>query len=246
MFSILLLFILGIVVGSFLGVIVDRIPRGEQILVGHSHCDYCHHTLGILDLIPVVSYLCLRGRCRYCHKKLSFFYPFIELSTAFAFALLAWNIYWLILSSIFIVIFFADLRFGIIPDVAVFTGILLVLLRLMIDYLKVGTDLSNYLIAGFVTFGIFLAIVVVTRGHGMGLGDVKYAFFMGLLLGFPRIIFAFYMSFLTGALMAVILLVGGKKHLGQTMYFGPYLVFGTIFGLVINQSFILYWQKLLY
>lgn len=233
-------FIFGLALGSFLGVIIDRAPRGEQILRGRSRCDFCKHTLGVFDLIPVFSWVFLGGRCRYCHKKLSAFYPLVELTTGGVFALVAYGvmgmygvsfielIYWLALASILIVVFFADIRFGIIPDAVVFPGIGLVLLRRFVDAWFFKTDMVSPLLTSLVAFSLFFLIVLLTRGRGMGLGDVKYAAFMGLLLGFPGTVYALYIAFLTGAFASVILIVGKKRKWKQTIPFGPFLVVGTV------------------
>ena len=129
----LLIFVLGTAVGSFLGVVVDRLASKESIWVGRSHCDHCRHNLHPLDLIPLLSYFILRRKCRYCHKELSWFYPVIELITgltylASAFAVIQLSplfihqlhyqfivIYYFLLFGSLIVIFFSDIQYGIIP-----------------------------------------------------------------------------------------------------------------------------------
>src|SRR5579864_2535940 len=136
-FLFLFVFILGSAIGSFLGVIVDRLGSNESIWKGRSHCDHCRHTLHVFDLIPIFSFFLLGGKCRYCHKGLSWFYPLIEFFTAFAYVAVCSTLflvlgplmlqlpylllllYYFVLIGALIVIFFADLRYGIIPFKAV-------------------------------------------------------------------------------------------------------------------------------
>ncbi|MBI4067471.1 prepilin peptidase [Candidatus Gottesmanbacteria bacterium] len=235
---IFVLFILGLCIGSFLNVLIDRLSNGETIL-GRSHCDYCKKTLKTLDLIPLLSFVMLKGKCRYCHKKLSWQYPVVELITGLLFVISYTSIIRiielpgskellilrLIIISGLIVIFFADLKYRIISD-----EILVVLLLTTLAYKIFITpgDLIISFISGIVLFLIFVGLFAITRGRGMGLGDVKYVFFMGLLLGFPASVVAFYIAFLTGAVVSIILIIRGRKRFGQTIAFGPFLVIATI------------------
>lgn len=229
----ILLFFLGLFIGSFLLVAIERIPRGESILMGRSHCDMCGHTLAWYDLVPIFSYIFLRGRCRYCHKSYGLQYPFVELVTAglfsltpliFQFTALAQYIFALGIISSLLVIFFTDMYVGIIPDVVLATGTLFVVAFLLVT----GQNLFFHAVGALVAGVFFLLLYIVTRQKGVGFGDVKYAFFMGLLLGLPNIILGLYIAFLTGAIVALILIVGKRKHFHKdTISFGPFLVFGT-------------------
>ncbi len=264
-YLIFFLFFFGLFFGSFLGVLVERLPRGEQVFKGRSHCDFCGHTLAIIDLLPFISWASLGGKCRYCKKKLSFFYPFVELTTGTIFAVVGYSILshaigsssnffspWLILayllglSSAFIVIFFADLRYHIIPDAVLFPTILLVFLAKVMEWHMTGVSLVNPLLAGLAASAIFLLIFLFSRGRGMGFGDVKLVFLLGLLLGIPLIIVALYAAFLTGALAGVILILGKKKRLGQTIAFGPFLILGTVIALVFGERLLSQWNKFIF
>lgn len=251
------IFIIGTFIGSFLGVIIDRLPRGESIARGRSHCDHCKKSLAPLDLIPVFSFFFLRGRCRYCGKKLSLFYPIIEVITGVLFVLAALDtgilyqvsriwyqgefFYYLFIISILIAIFFIDLKNGIIPFVLVLCGIFAAFLYLILNtqYLILGNT-----VAGLGAFVFFLLLFLGTRGRGMGFGDVVYVFLMGLLLGFPGIVFGLYIAFVSGAVVSLILIgIKKKKMHGGTIAFGPFLVFGTLLCLFWGKEiaeFVLY------
>ncbi len=246
-YLVLIIFSLGAVIGSFLNVLVDRVPIGENPVKGRSHCDNCKHVLGIMDLIPLVSYATLKGRCRYCNRKLSLYYPFVELVTGLLFAIVAYAvingrislvpsspnsyiiyiIYYLSLISVLIVIFFTDLKSGIIPFGSIVVGLLIVILGLLIF----PSDVSfiNHFYSALGTFAAFMLLFLVTRGRGIGFGDVVYVFFMGFLLGFPKIILGIYIAFITGAVISLLLIFLKKKKIrGSTIPFGPFLVLGTV------------------
>ena len=285
----IIIFLLGLAVGSFLNVLIDRLPKEENVLVGRSYCDHCRHQLVWYDLIPLLSFVLLAGRCRYCQKKISWQNPLVELVTGGFFVLVVFRILGdlggsgisvtsicylpagkaglLFVICSLIVIFFADLKYGIIPDRIVFPAIVLTslfhfagvfLLRPTIrgvpsGHLGGGTSpilnsqfsILNYLLAGLVASGFFGLLVVLTKGRGMGLGDVKLAFLMGLVLGLPRIIVALYFAFLTGALVSAILILSKKKKFGQTVPFGPFLVGGTIFALFYGNQAIEWWLRIM-
>ncbi len=248
------LFLIGLFVGSFLNVIIDRLPRKETIAKGRSHCEFCKKELAWYDLIPLFSFLMLKGKCRYCHKPIGIFYPIIELSTgilfltAFVFVYglnfqftifnLQLNMfislfYYLFIVSSFIIIFFEDLKFGIIPDKVVFPATAAALVYLLIIN---PSSLIIYLISALGSFAFFIVLFLITKGKGMGFGDVKLSFLLGLILGFPKIILALYLAFLTGAFVGIILIIWRKKRsLKDTIPFGPFLITGTLLSLFLGD-----------
>lgn len=245
------IFLLGVCVGSFLNVLIDRLPFGKNPLSGRSKCDHCHKTLAPWDLVPLLSYLLLQGKCRYCKKKLSFQYPLIELFTGLMFV----SIYWytlpikfvkypfvrqladqgellsiisllslLVIFSSFLVIFVTDLKNQIIPDELLVT---LLMGSLLYHFVSETLKPTNLLVGGITMF-LFLMIYLLTHRRGIGFGDVKLVFVLGFFLGFPKIIIGLYAAFLTGALVSSILILSKKKKWGQKIAFGPFLIFGSI------------------
>ena len=222
----LVLFLLGLCVGSFLNVIIYRETIDEKVakvdkssksrkgffrylpdwVSGRSYCDYCHKQLKWYDNIPFLSFIFLKGKCRFCHQKIPFQYPLVELLTGVEFVwiyfLIQSNlkffsrfegfysflilIIWLILGACFLTIFIADLKYQIIPDSAVFFGVLTALFKLLIDYRYTGMIDFSLLWTAFGASLFFYGLVLITKGKGMGFGDVKLAFLMGMVLGFPR------------------------------------------------------------
>ncbi|MFH1833237.1 MAG: prepilin peptidase [Candidatus Levyibacteriota bacterium] len=252
---IFLLFFLGLGIGSFLNVVIDRLPRGESVFKGRSHCEACKKKLAWYDLIPFVSFIILKGRCRYCHSPISFYYPVVELTTGITFVLVflffpnenikyqisnikyfAELIYYLFIVSSLIVIFFIDLKYGIIPD-----RILLVAVVATFAYVSLilNSLFLIHLLAGFGAFFFFLLIFLITKGKGMGFGDVEYVFLAGLFLGFPKIIIALYMAFIIGAFVALALVIAGRKKFSKdTIPFGPFLVLGTLLAFFYSHEII--------
>jgi prepilin signal peptidase PulO-like enzyme (type II secretory pathway) len=236
------LFFIGIFFGSFFLVLIDRIPAGKSPFVGRSHCDTCGHTLGWTDLIPVISFVLLRGRCRYCRKSFSYMYPLLEVLTGVLFALTpyflasssegivnAFDIRTLLFSlfviATFIVIFVTDLRYGIIPFLVVIPA---VILTIFYQGLTEPSVVIHSVLSAVCAAGFFLLLYLVTKGKGMGLGDVVLVVYLGLLLSFPGIVTALYIAFLTGAAVSLILIIGRHKKLrGSTIPFGPFLIFGA-------------------
>lgn len=267
-FFCLIIFIFGSAIGSFLGVVIDRLGSKESIWKGRSHCDHCRHRLQPLDLIPIVSFFLLGRKCRYCHTKLSWFYVLIEFLTGFVYVLAFLIIpnsttqllfqahyqllllYYLIVISALLVIFFADIRYGIIPFKAVVIAILTTFIWYALfpflsfsqsDAQILGLHMSVLSIVGSAlgAGGFFFLLFIVTKGRGMGFGDVIYAFLMGFILGFPKIFLGLYLAFVTGAIVSLLLVVLKKKKFrGGTIPFGPFLVFGTIVSLLFGSNFL--------
>ena len=258
------LFILGLLIGSFLNVLIDRLPNNESPFKGRSHCDHCRRTLGAFDLIPVISFLILGGKCRSCKKKISWQYPVVELFTGamflFLFSFFSKNqIFYsfefpnflglaslLILFCSFLVIFVADLKYQIIPDEMLVSAVLAIVIYHLISTPLSWMFLFNHLTSGIAGAGFFLGIYALTRGRGIGFGDVKLTFLLGLFLGFPGILIGLYGAFLTGAAVSSILIISGKKHWGQRIAFGPFLIFGTVTSFFFGNSLLQWYFSLLH
>lgn len=235
------LFLLGISIGSFLNVLIDRLPF-NQTVQGRSRCDYCQHKLGVVDLIPVASWFLLGGRCRYCGKRISFFYPLVEFLTGILF-IATWlyspddnyliKYAYLGIISTSIVIFFADLKYHLIPD-QVQIALFVFSLVLLPIHGFIPQIFVNRVVAAILVMTPIYFLHLITRGKGMGFGDVKLAFVIGFLLGVKGGLLGLYFAFITGAIVGLILLVLGKKGLKSRIAFGPFLVLGMLI--------MLFWQ----
>lgn len=242
-------FVLGFIVGSFLNVLVYRLPKDLSIF-GRSFCPHCKKPIRWHDNIPLLSFVLLRGKCRHCGFSISLQYPIVEAVTGVLFVLVFLLLgiknqelrimdlvtlgYYLFIISALIAIFFADLRYGIIPDKVVYPTIAISLLFLISQYPNI---LISNLLSALAAFLFFFFLFLITRGRGMGMGDVKLVFLMGLFLGFPKIAVALYIAFLTGAAISLILVLWGKKKFsGGTVPFGPFLVFGTLLAFFFGEK----------
>ncbi len=244
--------ILSLIVGSFLNVVILRLEKGEGFVGGRSYCVHCRKTLRWIDLIPVVSFLLLAGRCRYCKKRISLQYPLVEIATGILFFLIfqklfAVNIFemlalWYIAGSL-VVIFVYDLRNYIIPDKVLFPAIVVAFLYQAVfhgDYF-----IHNVIFAAIVATGFFLAIFLVSKGKWMGFGDVKLAVLLGLILGFPNILAGLFLAFASGAVAGVFSILLKGKGLKSEMPFAPFLIFGTMIAYFWGPQLIQWYVKLL-
>ena len=219
--GIVFLFVLGLVVGSFLNVVIYRLNNGLSPLRGRSFCPRCKHQLAWGDNVPLLSFLLLRGKCRYCHSPISWQYPLVELATGILTVVVLHTSFNLLLTYALIAIFVSDLLYYTIPDEIVWPMIGLSFL------------ISPNLLPGLGAAGFFLSLVLLTHSRGMGMGDVKLAGLMGLALGWPKISVAILLAFLTGATVGVILVLMGKKGLKSRIPFGPFLAGATLISLLL-------------
>ena len=246
----LLAILFGLVVGSFLNVLIDRIPRGENFIWKPSHCDFCKKPLRWFELFPLVSFLAQGGKCRRCKKRLPMQYPLIELLTASGFVLLLpyagvtplYYVLTLIIFSMSVVIFFIDLNHQIIPDGALI-GIAIALLILAIPLPP--ALLLEHILAGVMSALGFFSLWVITRGRGLGFGDVKLVLLIGLLLGYPLTVVALYIAFLTGATTGVILIVTNRAKMKTRIAFGPFLIAGALCAIVLGERILAWFYMLL-
>lgn len=237
------LFILGSAIGSFLNVVIDRIPR-EESLNGRSHCDHCKKTLMPLDLVPVFSYVFLRGRCRYCGKGLSIQYPLIEALTGALFVLAfvlvrpvfdAGLLFLLAVVSIMIAVFFTDLKEQLIPDELQIAFFLIALLEKIVKGASL-IDVGYAVTAGLVVALPILLMYLFTKGRGMGFGDVKLAFNIGFYQGWVSGLLVLYLGFVSGATAGIALLLAGRKRMKSRIAFGPFLILGLFVMLAFQHE----------
>lgn len=190
------IFVFGLCIGSFLNCAIYRLEENKKI-TGRSFCPNCRHNLSWQDLFPVLSFIFLRGKCRYCKKKISWQYPLVELFTGILFVLIfnqsaIFNsLYLLVISCFLIIIFIFDLKHYIIPDKILFPAIIIAVIYNLIFW----QNIINNLLAAVIACGFFLIIFLISKGKWMGFGDVKLAFLMGLFLGVSNVLAALFLAF---------------------------------------------------
>ncbi|NCN06992.1 MAG: prepilin peptidase [Candidatus Pacebacteria bacterium CG_4_9_14_3_um_filter_40_12] len=248
----LFIFLLGIVFGSFLNVVIVRSIRDESWVTGRSHCDICGKTIAWYDNIPLLSYLVLGGRCRHCKEAIAISHPIVEGLTGVLF--LWWYIgfslffkltqepfvvlqplFWLAVAAILIVIFFTDILVFLIPDKAVIAlSALVVVYQGALLWAGIMQPLDFlYSVLGMVGAVLFFfSLWYFTRGRGLGFGDVKLIAPLSLLMGWPSLIIGLFASFIVGAVVGIGFVLVGKKKMKQPIPFGPFLIIGTVIGLL--------------
>lgn len=292
--SFLILFLFGIVIGSFLNVVTMRYELLGSILAtkkigGRSHCPQCITTLQWYELLPLFSFILQRRKCRHCDYKLSWQYPVVELITGILTAAVPLFLYqrfgvlfitasgeplgwfyalcglWLIATYTFLVLSIIDLKYTIIPDAA---NILLGVLGIGVITLKSlyssvisynGSFLNNYsalapvsesvwlqaLLAAGVGAVLFGGIILLTRGRGMGLGDLKLVIPIGLLVGWPDAVLVIALSFIIGAFVSVFLMAFKRKSFKDGVPFGPFLAVAVFVVMFFGEAIMKWYFSLL-
>ena len=257
LFFYLFIFLFGLAVGSFLNCIIYRLEKNESFLKGRSYCPHCKHILAWQDLIPILSFLILRGKCRYCGKRISLQYPLVELATGILFFSIFYStfqhsniptlqqfiqfFYLSIVSCFLIIIFVYDLKHYLIPDKVIYPAIAIAFIYQIISNFQFPISITNFqfqitnfyfsILSALGAAAFFLLIFLVSRGKWIGFGDVKLGFLMGLFLGFPKILVALFFAYLIGAIIGIGLVLAKKKTLKSEVPFGPFLVTGTFISL---------------
>lgn len=235
----LIIFLYGIVIGSFLNVCIYRLPKGENIATVGSHCMTCNHKLAWYDLFPLFSFIFLGGKCRYCKTKLSPQYPIIEgINGVFYVLIFLINgltiesiIYSLTFSAL-LVLSVIDWRTYEIPfGINIFIFVMGVIITAM-DY----PNWLSHLIGMVLVSGFLFIIILATSGRGMGGGDMKLMAAAGLLLGWKNILLAFFLGCLFGSVIHLSLMKFAGK--GRQLAFGPYLAAGILVAMLYGEQLI--------
>lgn len=238
----LLFFIIGLSVGSFLNVIILRIDRLVTVLRDRSHCPKCNHVLAWYDLIPVFSYLMLGGKCRYCKAEISRQYPIVELCVGVLFALLYTYfglglslVYYLIIFSLLTVVFVYDLKTQMVPEYFVWMALVLSLLG---GWYFGNIAFSSMLWGGLIGGGILAFLVIVSKEKWMGAGDIKIGLILGLLTGYPIALFGMFFSFLSGAIVGLIYIKLKGKTIKDALPFAPFLITSTLIAMLFGHAIV--------
>ncbi len=251
----LLSFVFGLVTGSFLNACLWRTRENLSIVRGRSICPHCRHQLAWFDNIPLFSFfILLRGKCRYCRAPISWQYPLVELATGLLFLLVAGRYQgndifitpemvrdWLIICFL-IFIFVYDLKHQEILDRAtLFPAIIFYLFFISMRW----ESWDNLLLAAVVGGGFFFVQYFISQSKWIGGGDIRLGIFMGVLLGWPKIVLALALAYVVGALASVFLIWTKKSTLKSETPFGTYLVFATFIAMYWGEGIIQWYLGLL-
>jgi len=243
------IFVFGLVIGSFLNVVVYRVPRNQSIIKPPSHCPVCNAKLKWYDMVPVLSYILLKGRCRYCGAKISLKYPFVELLTGITFLLIFqkfnWSIQflkWIIFTGLLISVGLIDLLNGVVPDVIVVPGLVIGLIFSIFG--GSGSILQSIYGLGIIG-GFFLIVIILSRG-GMGWGDLTFGMMIGSFLGLELSLLTLLIAFVSGAIVGLIALAVKKKSRKDPIPFGPFLSFAAFVASIYGYEILKMYFKIMH
>lgn len=248
-------FIMGVVFGSFYNVCIFRIPEKLSIINPPSHCYNCNSRLKPLDLIPILSWIMLKGRCRYCGEKISYRYALIEFLTGILF-LLVFNkygyniqtIYYLIFISMLIIITFIDIDHYIIPDcLIIFGSIVAILANILGQGIGIKNSLSGALICGGSMLILTSLIEFIVKKEVMGGGDIKLFAMMGLFLGIRGGLLTMLLSIYVGAFYGIIVIVNSrlkKQEYNSMIPYGPFISIGALIVVLCGTNIISWYTGL--
>ena len=246
---VLIFLVLGLIVGSFLNVVVYRLNVAEDLVMDRSRCPHCKSVISWYDNIPVISFIILKFRCRNCKEKISFQYPLVEIFTGLVFAFVGYKyfnlndtttwataIYYLGVASFLITIFVYDFLYMEIPGLVLWPAIgWTVVFNLFFDWGRVdfgnnALNLATYsgMLGASVAFVFFFLLVAISKEKWMGMGDAYLVILLGLILGWPQILLGLMLAFSLGAIVGIVLIVAKKKKMSSQLPFAPFLVLGTI------------------
>lgn len=252
-------FVLGLIIGSFLNVVIFRLYGSDSIFISRSKCFNCGKTLSWYELIPVISFVIQKGRCRSCDFRISFQYPTVEILAGAFLVFLYFNqgfdpfhfnllgfygsfgvvlnaVFYIAVFGLLLVIFFYDLKNQIIPNVIVYPLILFGL-ALQFRHFYLGFLVKEDMAISVLIAIFFFLLWLVSKGRWMGLGDSKLILATSLLLGFPRSLSAFLFAFWAGTIYAVALIVMKKAGMSSRVPFGPFIIIGFLISLFFQIRF---------
>ncbi|AMW99498.1 prepilin peptidase [Rummeliibacillus stabekisii] len=241
--------VFGFAFGSFYNVVGLRVPRHESIVSPPSHCEGCGRRLSALDLVPVLSYLFLGGKCRTCDAKIGFFHPFMELLTGLFFGLAYLHfgpsrelIVALLFISLLVIITVSDIVYMLIPDKVLLPFALILIILRVVSPLEPWWDAFAGAVIGF---SILFLIALVSKG-GMGGGDIKLFFVIGLVLGIQHTMLALFLSALIGLVAGLIGILWQKKGRKQPIPFGPWIALASLIVYFYGENLLEWYSNLFF
>lgn len=231
-----LIFIFGTIIGSFLNVVIFRLHRKCSIL-GRSLCFFCQKFIRWYDNIPLFSFLNLRGKCRFCRRKISWQYPLVEVTTGILFLLFYWkyvalglgqNLFYLfrdlVFVSILMIIFVYDLRWYLILDIITIPAAIFAFLI----NLYLGLSWWSLLLGALIGGGFFLAQFLISSGRWIGGGDIRLGVLLGAMLGWQLLLLALFLAYAVGSIIGLSLIIAGQKKFSSRVPFGTFLSSATM------------------
>jgi leader peptidase (prepilin peptidase) / N-methyltransferase len=243
----LIIFVFGLIIGSFCNVVIYRLPQGRSIVSPGSRCRSCDTFIRPWDNIPLLSYVLLKGRCRFCKEPISLRYPAVESLNGALYAMLylkfgltmTFAVY-AVLTSALVIVAFIDFDHKIIPNTMTLPG-MAVGLGLSLGVSPITPPAS---LIGLISGGAIFYLIALISGGGMGGGDIKLIAMIGAFLGLPGVLFTIFVSALSGSVVGVMLMLLGRKGRKDRVPFGPFLAFGAILYMLVGNDLIQWYLDL--
>ena len=231
--DIFLILVLGLSIGSFMNVCIYRIAREESIIFPASHCTSCGYQLGYRDLVPIISYITLRGKCRNCNERISIRYLLVEIINGLLYILMYFKfgftlelIKFCLFTSLIVVIAFIDIETKYVYKFTINFGLVFGILFCILKFIRGNSIPRDNILGAFIGFGIIYTIVILTKG--MGDGDSDIALICGLFLGAKGIVLSLFIAIVLAGISSIIFLIFKIKNIKSQIAFGPYLAIGSI------------------
>jgi leader peptidase (prepilin peptidase) / N-methyltransferase len=267
----IIFFTLGLIIGSFLNVLVYRFNTAEELIFDRSRCPHCKKIIHWYDNVPVLSFILLQARCRDCKNKISWQYPLVEIFTGFIFAALGFHFFnlnnpetWIttfyylaIAGSLIIILVYDWLYLEILSSVLWVSVALAIAFSLYVDWgsgaesgilggpLLLESRVYSGVLAAYLAFLFFFSLSFFSKEKWMGMGDAYLAILIGLVLGWPEIILAIFLSFLIGAVYGIIMMILKKKRMKSQIPFAPFLALGAFIALIFYPPIMNWYFSLL-
>lgn len=242
-------FIFGTILGSFLNVLIHRLPRGESVITPGSYCPACKKRLKFHDLLPILSFILTLGKCRYCRAPISFRYPMVEILSGLTLMLLPVRfgysldfLFWAIFILLLIVITFTDLEEFVIADSIILIGIIA---GLIFSFIR--QDIKSALLGIILGWFFMLALAKISsvffKKEAMGEGDIKLSMLLGSYLGWSGLTLSLFLSFIIGGLIGLTLILSRIKRMDENIPFGPMIAISALISLFFGDKILAWYLK---
>ena len=240
--------IFGLIVGSFLNVIILRFDDLRTVFFTRSHCMHCKKEIAWYDLFPFFSYLLLAGKCRNCKTPISMQYPLVEVGTAILFGLLFWKFgltlqfgFLLAITAILVIVFTYDILHYLIADILIWIAIGLWVVYLTLSYFFIDQSvvvLLHSLYGGLILGGFLALLVLISKEKWMGAGDIKLGFLLGAICAWPSVLVGLFATFMIGSIVGLILIGTKEKKMKDMIPFAPFMITGVYLAIFVGEKIV--------
>ena len=240
-----LIFVFGLIAGSFLNCLIYRLPKGIKVSKGRSRCTFCGENLKAIHLIPILSYLAQRGKCSFCKSKIPLRYLIVELALPllWVYGFLTWGLsayflYFALISFFIVGLFFTDLEKYVLPDKLMLPAIFVAFLWHVIQERSFHSLFWGVIVGA----GFFAIQYWISKGKWVGEGDIWFGALMGIMFGFPQVLISIWIAYVMGGIVGFTLLISKKKNLNSKIPFGTFLAVSSLIMFFYGRYLPIIWQ----